>query len=61
MTNAVTGHPEERELLQAAFRSFDEAAHTLQQSYGALTARVEQMDLELAKSNEALRSTARRQ
>ena len=55
MTNAVTGHPEERELLQAAFRSFDEAAHTLQQSYGALTARVEQMDLELARSNEALR------
>ncbi|MGE3976614.1 MAG: PAS domain-containing protein, partial [Nitrospira sp.] len=55
MTNAVTGHPEERELLQAAFRSFDEAAHTLQQSYGALTARVEQMDLELAQSNEALR------
>ncbi|WHZ25307.1 MAG: Two-component system sensor histidine kinase [Nitrospira sp.] len=55
MTNAVAGHPEERELLQAAFRSFDEAAHTLQQSYGALTARVEQMDLELARSNEALR------
>jgi len=55
MTNAVTGHPEERELLHAAFRSFDEAAHTLQQSYGALTTRVEQMDLELARSNEALR------
>src|SRR6185437_14261259 len=46
---------EERELLHAAFRSFDEAAQTLQQSYGALTARVEQMDLELAQSNEALR------
>jgi len=55
MTNAVTRRPEERELLHAAFRSFDEAAHTLQQSYSALTARVEQMDLELAKSNEALR------
>lgn len=55
MTNAVTRHPEERELLHAAFRSFDEAAHTLQQSYSALTARVEQMDLELARSNEALR------
>ncbi|MBS0183013.1 MAG: hypothetical protein JSS39_11485 [Nitrospira sp.] len=55
MTNVVTGQPEERELLQAAFRSFDEAAHTLQQSYSALTARVEQMDLELAQSNEALR------
>ncbi|NGZ07853.1 MAG: PAS domain-containing protein [Nitrospira sp. LK70] len=55
MTNAVAGHPEERELLRAAFRSFDEASHTLQQSYSALTARVEQMDLELARSNEALR------
>jgi signal transduction histidine kinase len=51
----MTKHPEERELLQAAFRSFDEAAHTLQQSYSALTTRVEQMDLELAQSNEALR------
>jgi signal transduction histidine kinase len=51
----MTRHPEERELLQAAFRSFDEAAHTLQQSYSALTTRVEQMDLELAQSNEALR------
>ncbi len=55
MTSAMTKHPEERELLQAAFRSFDEAAHTLQQSYSALTTRVEQMDLELAQSNEALR------
>jgi signal transduction histidine kinase len=55
MTSATTGHPEERELLHAAFRSFDEAAHTLQQSYNALTTRVEQMDLELAQSNEALR------
>lgn len=55
MTSATTRHPEERELLHAAFRSFDEAAQTLQQSYSALTARVEQMDLELAQSNEALR------
>ncbi len=55
MTSAMTRQPEERELLQAAFRSFDEAAHTLQQSYSALTTRVEQMDLELAQSNEALR------
>ena len=55
MTSAMTKHPEEQELLQAAFRSFDEAAHTLQQSYSALTTRVEQMDLELAQSNEALR------
>lgn len=55
MTNAMTGHSEERELLHAAFRSFDEAAQTLQQSYHALTARVEQMDVELAQSNAALR------
>ncbi len=55
MMGATTRHPEERELLQAAFKSFDEAAHTLQQSYSALTARVEQMDVELAQSNEALR------
>ncbi|CUS31652.1 two-component system sensor histidine kinase NtrB [Candidatus Nitrospira nitrificans] len=55
MTSAATRHPEERELLHAAFRSFDEAAQTLQQSYSALTTRVEQMDLELAHSNEALR------
>lgn len=55
MTNAIAGHPEERELLHAAFKSFDEAAQTLQQSYSTLTARVEQMDLELARSNEALR------
>ncbi len=55
MTTKTTGQPEERDLLQAAFRSFDEAAQTLQQSYTALTARVEQMDVELAHSNEALR------
>lgn len=55
MTSATTNHSNEQELLHAAFRSFDEAAHTLQQSYSALTARVEQMDGELAQSNEALR------
>ncbi|OQW35825.1 MAG: hypothetical protein A4E19_16385 [Nitrospira sp. SG-bin1] len=55
MTSATTRRLEERELLHAAFRSFDEAAQTLQQSYSALTARVEQMDVELARSNEALR------
>ncbi len=55
MSNVTTEHPEERELLQTAFRTFDEAAQTLQRSYSALTARVEHMDLELAQSNEALR------
>lgn len=54
MTGATT-NPEERALLEAAFRSFDEAAHTLQQSYSALTARVEEMDAELGQSNDALR------
>ena len=48
-------NPEERDLLRAAFRSFDQAAHTLQASYDALTDRVNQMDLELARSNDALR------
>lgn len=55
MTSEMTEQPEEQALLQAAFRSFDEAAQTLQRSYNALTARVEQMDGELAHSNEALR------
>ncbi len=59
MTSATTKHQEEQELLHAAFRSFDQAAQTLQQSYSALTARVEQMDLELAQSNEALRRQLR--
>ncbi len=52
---SLTTNPDERALLQAAFQSFDEAAHTLQQSYSALTARVEEMDAELAQSNDALR------
>ena len=42
-------------LLQEAFRSFDEAAATLQQSYQTLTSRLEQLDVELADRNEALR------
>lgn len=45
----------ELDLLQNAFRSFDHAASTLQESYQALAARVERLDLELAASNEALR------
>ena len=59
MTTTTTWHPGERDLLQAAFHSFDQAAHTLQQSYSTLTARVEQMDLELAHSNDALRRQLR--
>lgn len=59
MTTATTWHASERDLLQAAFHSFDQAAHTLQQSYGTLTARVEQMDLELTQRNDALREQLR--
>jgi signal transduction histidine kinase len=59
MTIVAVQQSEERDVLQTAFRSFDQAARTLQQSYGALTARVEQMDLELAHSNDALRRQLR--
>ncbi|MBH0204518.1 MAG: PAS domain-containing protein [Nitrospira sp.] len=59
MTITAVQHSEERDVLQTAFQSFDQAARTLQQSYGALTARVEQMDLELAQSNDALRRQLR--
>jgi len=46
--------PTDSDLLQQAFRSFDDAALTLQQSYQTLTTRLEQLDLELADRNEAL-------
>lgn len=59
MTTAAVPDLEKRDILRAAFQSFDQAARTLQQSYGALTARVEQMDLELAQSNDALRRQLR--
>ena len=59
MTRATATNLEERELLHAAFKSFDAAALTLQQSYSALTARVEQMDAELAHTNGALRQQLR--
>lgn len=55
MTLSTPEQPEDRDLLRAAFRSFDQAAKTLQVSYDALTDRVNQMDLELARSNDALR------
>jgi signal transduction histidine kinase len=55
MTVTALQSAEERDVLQSAFHSFDQAAQTLQRSYCALTARVEQMDLELAHSNDALR------
>lgn len=43
------------ELLHDAFRSFDQAAESLEASYRALTERMDRLDLELAASNEALR------
>lgn len=55
MTTSTALHPAERDLLQEAFHTFDQAAHTLQQSYSTLTSRIEQMDLELSQSNDALR------
>ena len=55
MTASTALHPAERDLLQEAFHTFDQAAHTLQQSYATLTDRIEQMDLELSQSNDALR------
>lgn len=42
------------DLLHEAFRSFDDAAATLQQSYQTMTSRLEQLDVELADRNEAL-------
>lgn len=59
MTPVSTAHPAERDLLQQAFQTFDQAAHTLQQSYATLTQRIERMDVELAQSNEALRAQLR--
>lgn len=55
MTVAADRHAEKRASLEAAFESFNRAARTLQRSYDVLAARLEQMDLELARSNEALR------
>ncbi|MCP9440539.1 MAG: ATP-binding protein [Nitrospira sp.] len=54
MTNPMR-HSDEQICLRTAFESFDQAARALQGSYAALAARVERMDLELARSNEALR------
>lgn len=59
MTPTSAAHPAERELLQQAFQTFDQAAQTLQHSYSTLTQRIEQMDLELSQSNEALRAQLR--
>lgn len=46
---------EEATLLKQAFASFDEAAGTLERSYQLLTARVQELNVELEASNLALR------
>ena len=56
MTVSTALHPAERDLLQEAFQTFDQAAQTLQHSYLTLTQRIEEMDLELSQSNDALRT-----
>jgi PAS domain S-box-containing protein len=55
MDQAVSTAPVGAELLQEAFRTFGAATVALEQSYRALQAKVEQLDLELADRNEALR------
>ena len=47
------------DLLTRAFQDFDQAATVLQQSYDALTTRLQQMDLELAQTNASLRQHLR--
>jgi len=54
MAQPITDGPN-LEILHDAFRSFDQAAGTLQEAYRMLMSRVERLDLELAASNEALR------
>ncbi|MGE3152793.1 MAG: nitrogen regulation protein NR(II) [Nitrospiraceae bacterium] len=55
MDQAVSTEPVGAELLREAFRSFGAATAALEQSYRALQVKVEQLDLELADRNEALR------
>jgi signal transduction histidine kinase len=49
----------QNDLLTRAFHDFDQAATVLQQSYDALTTRLQQMDLELAQTNASLREHLR--
>jgi two-component system, sensor histidine kinase FlrB len=61
--NVMNVHPisatADSDLLHEAFRSFDDAAATLQQSYQTLTSRLEHLDVELADRNEALNRNLR--
>ena len=53
------GDTTNNDMLTRAFRDFDQAATVLQQSYDALTTRLQQMDLELAQTNASLREHLR--
>ncbi|GKS59234.1 sensor histidine kinase [Nitrospira sp.] len=57
MTNLPATDLAAADLLQEAFRTFGEATTALESSYRALKGRVEQLDVELADRNEALRVT----
>jgi PAS domain-containing protein len=48
---------EETALLKQAFASFDEAAVTLERSYQVLSIRVQELNVELEQSNQALRES----
>src|SRR5436190_23924947 len=48
---------EETALLKQAFASFDEAAGTLERAYQMLSGRVQQLNVELQVSNQALRES----
>lgn len=54
-----TSEATNNDLLTRAFRDFDQAATVLQQSYDALTTRLQRMDLELAQTNASLREHLR--
>ncbi len=58
MTLQSSDHTQ-NDLLTRAFQDFDQAATVLQQSYDALTTRLQQMDLELAQTNASLRQHLR--
>lgn len=55
MSHNQVGEQKGHRLLERAFRSFGEATVTIEASYRALRARIDQLDLELAERNEALR------
>ncbi|UCD11513.1 MAG: PAS domain-containing protein [Nitrospinaceae bacterium] len=46
--------PDDLEVLNQAFRAFNEATEKLQSSYDSLKERVKQLDLELARKNQEL-------